>query len=101
MFPFVFVSSSNSATEKWLTTYVDANPNRSAYAFCINPKHPGYFWLVFKATKASRVNALPVKVMNEGYELMKNRYPDMRGLCNGFKILYSNEMSRMQRQQQR
>ncbi|KAL2758659.1 hypothetical protein ACRALDRAFT_2040790 [Sodiomyces alcalophilus JCM 7366] len=94
-----YENRSRADVEKWLTTYVDANPNRSAYAFCINPKHPGYFWLCFKATKASRINALPVKVMNEGYELMKNRYPDMRGLCNGFKILYSNEMSRMQRQQ--
>ncbi|KAF3349035.1 hypothetical protein VD0002_g7135 [Verticillium dahliae] len=96
-----FDKRSRADVEKWLTTYIDANPTRSAYAFCINPKHPGYFWLCFKANKSSRVNAMPVKVHHEGYELLKNQYPDMRGLCNGFKILYSNEMQRLQKQQQR
>lgn len=87
-------------TEKWLTTYLDANPNSSAYAFCIDTKHPGYFWLMFKAGKNDRVNGLPVKVIPEGYELLKNKYPDMRGLCNGFKLMYQNEMQKKQKQQQ-
>ncbi|KAH6665904.1 transcription elongation factor SPT6 [Plectosphaerella plurivora] len=94
-----FEKRSRAEVEKWLTTYLDANPNSSAYAFCIDPKHAGYFWLMFKAGKNERVNALPVKVMHEGYELLKNKYPDMRGLCNGFKLMYQNEIAKKAKQQ--
>ncbi len=78
------------------TTYVDANPTRSAYAFCIDPKHPGYFYLCFKANRASRVNAWLVRVVPHAYELMKSQYPDMRALCNGFKLRHQTETLRMQ-----
>lgn len=85
----------NDQTEKWLTTYIDANPNRSAYAFCIDPKHPGYFWLCFKASRTARVIGLPVRAIPQGYELKGYQYPDMRALCNGFKLRYQNEFSKM------
>lgn len=81
--------------EKWLTTYIDANPNRSAYAFCLDPKHPGYFWLCFKASRTARVIGLPVRAIPQGYELKGYQYPDMRALCNGFKLRYQNEFSKM------
>ncbi|KAK2592786.1 Transcription elongation factor spt6 [Conoideocrella luteorostrata] len=90
-----YQSRSRSETEKWLTTYIDANPNRSAYAFCIDPKHPGYFWLCFKASRTARVIGLPVRSIPQGYELKGYQYPDMRALCNGFKLRYQNEFSKM------
>lgn len=77
---------------------MDANPNRSSYAFCIDQKHPGYFWLCFKATRASQVVAWPVRVIPGAYELMRSQYPDMRALSNGFKLRYQNELLRMQQQ---
>lgn len=85
-----------SPTEKWLTTYMDANPNRSSYAFCIDNKHAGYFWLCFKANRSSRVMGWPVRVVPNGYEFLKAQYPDMKALTNGFKIRYQAEISRMQ-----
>lgn len=87
----------NPDTEKWLTTYIDANPNRSAYAFCIDPKHPGYFWLCFKASRSSRVIGIPIRAIPQGFELKGYQYPDMRALCNGFKLRYQNEFSKMGR----
>lgn len=75
---------------------MDANPNRSTYAFCIDAKHPGYFYLSFKASRGSKVNSWPVRVIPHAYELMKAEYPDMRALTNGFKIRYNNELVRMQ-----
>ena len=82
--------------EKWLTTYMDANPNRSSYAFCLDTKHPGYFFLCFKATKASKVMSWSVRVIPHAYELLRSQYPDMRALCNGFKLRYQSEMLKMQ-----
>lgn len=83
-------------SEKWLTTYMDANPNRSSYAFCIDGKHPGYFFLCFKVNRNTRVNAWPVRVIPKGFELLKVAYPDMRALTNGFKMRYQNEILKMQ-----
>ncbi|TPX15737.1 uncharacterized protein E0L32_000071 [Thyridium curvatum] len=91
-----FQKGSRADLEKWLTTYMDANPNRSTYAFCIDAKHPGYFYLSFKASRGSKVNSWPVRVIPHAYELMKAEYPDMRALTNGFKIRYNNELVRMQ-----
>ncbi|KAJ4395404.1 Transcription elongation factor spt6 [Neurospora sp. IMI 360204] len=91
-----FQKGSRNETEKWLTTYMDANPNRSTYAFCIDTKHPGYFFLCFKASRNSRVNAWPVRVIPHAFELMKSQYPDVRALCNGFKLRYQSEMLKQQ-----
>ncbi|VUC36902.1 unnamed protein product [Clonostachys rosea] len=90
-----YQNRSRSETEKWLTTYIDANPTRSAYAFCIDAKHPGYFWLCFKASRTARVIGLPVRVIPQGFELKGYQYPDMRALCNGFKLRFQNEFSKM------
>ncbi|EAS35186.3 transcription elongation factor spt6 [Coccidioides immitis RS] len=88
-----YQSGSKEATERWLTTYTTANPTRSAYAFCIDPKHPGYFHLCFKAGQNASMNSWPVKVIPQGYELQRNPYPDMMALCNGFKTMYANVLA--------
>ncbi|KAI1345068.1 SH2 domain-containing protein [Xylariaceae sp. FL0016] len=91
-----FKKGSIADVERWLTSYSDANPNRSIYLFCINPKHPGYFNLCFKASKKSNIGTWSVKAIPHAFEMMKHQYPDMRALCNGFKLRFSSEMSRMQ-----
>ncbi|KAI1630910.1 SH2 domain-containing protein [Biscogniauxia mediterranea] len=91
-----FKKGSLADLERWLTSYSDANPNRSIYLFCINPKHPGYFYLCFKASKSSPIGMWHVKVIPHAFEMMKNQYPDMRALCNGFKLRFNSEIGRMQ-----
>ncbi|TKA51660.1 Transcription elongation factor spt6, partial [Cryomyces minteri] len=56
-----YQSGSRQQTEQWLTTYTEANPKRSMYAFCINPKYPGYFFLCFKAGQHAALASWPVK----------------------------------------
>jgi len=89
-----YQSGSRADTERWLTTYTEANPKRSVYAFCLDTKHPGYFYLCFKAGQQARVNAWPVRVVPNAFELMKSPYPDMKALCNGFKLRHMSEVSR-------
>ena len=43
--------------EQWLTSYSEANPRRSAYAFCIDKEHPGYFDLCFKTSPKAPVKS--------------------------------------------
>ena len=76
--------------DKWLTTYTEANPKRSMYAFCINPKHPGYFFLSYKAGQKAPLGCWHVKVVPQAFELQGNPYPDMKALCNGFKTMFAN-----------
>ncbi|KAJ5162401.1 Transcription elongation factor Spt6 [Penicillium capsulatum] len=85
-----YQEGSKTETDQWLETYTKANPRRSAYAFCINGKYPGYFYLCFKAGEHSRLQNWPVKVIPQGFELQKNPYPDMQALCNGFKLMFTN-----------
>ncbi|KKZ62104.1 transcription elongation factor spt6 [[Emmonsia] crescens] len=89
-----FQEGNKADTEGWLTTYTKANPRRSAYAFCIDHKHPGYFHLCFKAGENAQLNSWAVKVIPQGYELQRNPYPDMMALCNGFKLLFANLQAR-------
>ncbi|KAL1650834.1 Transcription elongation factor spt6 [Diplodia intermedia] len=89
-----YQSGSRAQTEQWLTTYTEANPRRSMYAFCINPKFPGYFHLCFKAGQQAPLASWPVKVIPNAFELQKNHYPDMRALKNGFKLLFANNAAR-------
>lgn len=84
----------NHNIERWLTTYTEANPKRSVYAFCLDTKHPGYFNLCFKAGQNSKVSAWPVRIIPNAFELMKAVYPDMRALCNGFKLRHTSELNR-------
>lgn len=68
---------------------MEANPKRSMYAFCINPKFPGYFHLCFKADLKSPLSSWNVKVVPNAFELQRNSYSDTRALKNGFKMLFS------------
>ena len=79
-----------SPAERWLTTYTEANPRRSVYAYCIDAKHAGYFLLCFKAGQNSKLGTWPVRVIPGAYELQRVQYQDMKSLCNGFKILFMN-----------
>ncbi|KAI5857304.1 transcription elongation factor Spt6 [Durotheca rogersii] len=91
-----FKKGSVADAEKWLTSYSDANPTRSIYLFCINPKRAGYFYLCFKASKTSPINMWDVKVVPHAFEMMKNQYPHMLALCNGFKLRFNSEISKLQ-----
>jgi transcription elongation factor SPT6 len=84
-------------TERWLTTYTEANPKRSVYVFCINPKYPGYFYLCFKAGQHAKLMNWPVKVIPNGFELHRTPYPSMLDLCNGFKLLFANMQAGVRR----
>ncbi|EME46706.1 hypothetical protein DOTSEDRAFT_70645 [Dothistroma septosporum NZE10] len=86
-----YQNGTKQATEQWLSTYTEANPKRSMYAFCINPQYPGYFYCCFKAGQHAPHGHWPVKVIPNGFELKGQRYPDMRALKNGFKILFSQQ----------
>lgn len=87
-----FQTGTQREVENWLTTYTEANPKRSVYAFCIDTKHPGYFYLCFKAGIKAKVQSWPVRIIPQAYELMKSPYGDMRALCNGFKLRHQNEL---------
>lgn len=60
------------------------------YAFCINPKYPGYFFLIFKEGLQGTLCSWNVKVVPNAFELNKTQYPDMRGLRNGLKMQLDN-----------
>ena len=60
------------------------------YAFCLSPDYPGYFQLCFKAGQNAPHANWPVKVIPNAFELRGHKYPDMRALKNGFKVLISN-----------
>ena len=83
--------------DRWLTNYTEANPKRSVYAFCIDPQHPGYFHLCFKAGQHAQVQNWLVKVSPGAYELQKVQYQDMRALCNGFKMIFQNMQNQKRR----
>jgi len=86
-----YQKGSKADTERWLTTYTEANPKRSVYAFCLDPRHPGYFNLCFKAGQLARVNSWPVRIIPNAFELLKAPYPDMKALCNGFKLRHAKD----------
>lgn len=67
------------------------------YAFCLETKRPGYFALCFKAGEKSKVSSWSVKVIPNAFELMKSVYPDMKALCNGFKMQHINAMTAAQK----
>jgi transcription elongation factor SPT6 len=80
----------NRFIAEWLDTYTAANPKRSMYQFCLNRERPGYFHLVFKAGQKAKLQDWSVKIIPNGFELRGQQYPDMRGLTNGFKLLFGN-----------
>ena len=79
-----------SPSDRWLTTYTEANPRRAAYAFCIDPKHPGYFYLCFKKGQLGSLHALHVKVIPRGFQLNNVAYGSMSDLQNGFKSIMAS-----------
>ncbi|KAK9235923.1 SH2 domain-containing protein [Lipomyces kononenkoae] len=89
-----FQKGTKEDVERWLTTYTEANPRRSNYAFCLDTKNPGYFCLCFKAGLNSKVVTWPVKVIPNGYQLLNAIYPDVQQLCNGFKMQYAAKTQR-------
>jgi transcription elongation factor SPT6 len=91
LLPLLWMTLTQRA-EKWIATYMDANPTRSTYAFCLDPAHPGYFFLCFKVSKAMPVLSWPIKVIPHAYQMLQKDYPDMRAVCNGFKLRYQNEV---------
>ena len=60
------------------------------YAFCLNPQHPGYFWLCWKNGPREKVQAWSVKVVPKAFELKGHMYPDVESLKDGFKTLMAN-----------
>lgn len=60
------------------------------YAFCINPKYPGYFNLCFKAGLHAQLGCWPVKILPDAYQLQQRSYNSVPNLKNGFKILFQN-----------
>ncbi|QIX00654.1 hypothetical protein AMS68_006171 [Peltaster fructicola] len=85
-----YQSGTKEQTGQWLTTYTEANPKRSMYAFCLNPKYAGYFYLCFKNGQMAPLANWPVKIIPNAFELQGNKYPDMQALKNGFKTLMMN-----------
>lgn len=61
------------------------------YAFCLNPDYPGYFYLCYKNGQPAPIGHWQVKVIPQGFELKGSKYPDMRALKNGFKVLFANQ----------
>ncbi|CZS96047.1 probable transcription elongation factor spt6 [Rhynchosporium agropyri] len=86
-----YQSGTLAETEKWLTTYTEANPKRSVYAFALDKRHPGYFHLCFKAGHEGSPHSWPVRVVPNAFELQKTPYPDMKALCNGFKMRHQKD----------
>ncbi|KAK5942448.1 Transcription elongation factor spt6 [Knufia obscura] len=85
-----FQDKPKAGLDEWLTTYSNANPKRSIYQFCINRDKPGNFHLCFKAGQNAKLMDWSVKVIPQGFQLMNQPYPDMRNLCNGFKLIFGN-----------
>ena len=93
-----FQKGSRADVEKWLTSYTEAN-GRSTYAFCFDHKRPGSFLLCFKTSPKTKVETWHARVIPNGFELMGNQYPDVVSLCNGFKKIFSSQMSQSRQQQ--
>ncbi|KAG8759037.1 Transcription elongation factor spt6 [Serendipita sp. 396] len=69
-----------------LTMLVNASPDKSLYAFGLNPDRPGYFNLMFKANTHSPVVTWPVKVTPEAYVFFGEKLPSVPQLCDAFKM---------------
>ncbi|ODQ64228.1 hypothetical protein NADFUDRAFT_83784 [Nadsonia fulvescens var. elongata DSM 6958] len=88
-----FRKGGKTEAEEYLRVYLLANPKRSAYTFCFDHKNPGYFYLCFQVNGASSVQYWHVKVIPNGYYLLKSEFPDVTSLCNGFKTIYQAKMA--------
>lgn len=76
-----------SEVKEWLIRYSKANKGRGTYCFSMNRKRAGWVLLLF--TIGEKVYAWNVRIVVGGYELKGGIYPNVAGLCNGFKKLVS------------
>lgn len=83
---------------------MNATPDRSLYAFGLNPERPGYFNLMFKSNSNAPVvtwvsclsvrfmivsqSTKPVKVTPEAYVFFGENLPSVPQLCDAFKMRY-------------
>ncbi|KAH8116918.1 transcription elongation factor SPT6 [Phellopilus nigrolimitatus] len=72
--------------QKFLMSFVAANPNKSIYGFTLNRKKPGHFSLSFLAKKASSIQTWPVRVAPEAYYLFDAAAAGVGELCNASKF---------------
>ncbi|KAK6507188.1 Transcription elongation factor spt6 [Arthrobotrys musiformis] len=82
--------------EAWLTNYAEAFPGRTVYVFHPDPKRPGHFDLCFKTGQNKPPNSWKVTVVPQAFSLANNLYGDVNALCNGFKILFTNQQQQYQ-----
>lgn len=82
-----FQKGNRKDVEKWLSAYTNARPTQSVYAFCFDHRRPGYFFLCYMLGANQPIKELHVKVLPNGYELLKNAYTDVQSLTNGFKMM--------------
>ncbi|KAL5532712.1 SPT6 [Sanghuangporus sanghuang] len=76
---------------KFLMSFVAANPNKSIYGFTLNRKKPGHFNLSFLPKKGSAIQTWPVRVAPEAYYLFDAAAAGVSELCNAFKVRYLHE----------
>ncbi|BGP25171.1 transcription elongation factor SPT6 [Rhodotorula toruloides] len=78
--------------EKFLSTWTNANPGKSIYAFGweSDRRKAGQVVLGFKTNEKSGVQYWPVFVVPEGYMLKGSVHGDIPSLINAFKIAYSS-----------
>ncbi|EJD02347.1 transcription elongation factor SPT6 [Fomitiporia mediterranea MF3/22] len=72
--------------QKFLISFVAANPNKSIYGFTLNRKKPGHFNLSFLPKKGSSIQTWPVRVAPEAYYLFDAAAAGVAELCNAFKV---------------
>ncbi|THH00428.1 hypothetical protein EW145_g7080 [Phellinidium pouzarii] len=77
--------------QKFLMSFVAANPNKSIYGFSLNRKKPGHFNLSFLAKKGSSIQTWPVRVAPEAYYLFDAAAAGVSELCDAFKVRYLHE----------
>ncbi|KAK6526358.1 Transcription elongation factor spt6 [Orbilia ellipsospora] len=82
--------------EQWLANYAEAFPGRTVYIFCPDPKRPGHFDLCFKTGLNKPCHSWKVTVVPQAFSLANNLYGDVNALCNGFKILFTNQQQQYQ-----
>ncbi|KAK6336552.1 Transcription elongation factor spt6 [Orbilia brochopaga] len=91
-----FKNCTREQAEQWLTTYAEAFPGRTVYIFCPDPKRPGHFDLCFKTGLNKPCHSWKVTVVPQAFSLANNLYGDVNALCNGFKILFTNQQQQYQ-----
>lgn len=82
-----FQKGNRKDVERWLQAYTHARPTQSVYAFCFDHRRPGYILLSYMLGANQPIRDLHVRILPNGYELLRNQYPDVLSLTNGFKMM--------------